>query len=104
MKTMKKLLFPLLLILTCGVVHYWQHAVASLPYLPYNCILPLGVLTPALPVLTFLTTFVLLKQSETPKPILRSFLSVAAMFLPIIATAVFFLSFLTYRFYKNAKT
>lgn len=98
MKIVKKLLFPLLLILTCGVVHYWQHAVASLPYLPYNCIVPLGVMTPALPVLTFLTTFVLLKQSKTPKSVSRSFLSVAAMFVPLLMTAVFFLSFLTYRY------
>ena len=98
MKTLRKAAFPVLLILTCGVVHYWQHAVASLPYLPYNCIVPLGVLTPALPVLTFLTSFVLLRQSETPKPVARSFLSVAAMFVPLLMTAVFFLSFLTYRY------
>lgn len=98
MKTFKNLLFPLLLTATCCVVHFWQHSVASLPYLPYNCIVPLGILTPALLILTFLTTLVLLKQSETARPVLRSLVSTAAMLLPVIATLVFFLSFVSYRF------
>ncbi|MBR6005180.1 MAG: hypothetical protein IK063_03020 [Clostridia bacterium] len=98
MKTLKKLLFPFFLVLTCGVVWFWQHSVASLPYLPYNCIVPLGIMTPSLIVLTFITSLILLKQSETAKPVLRTFLSTAAMFVPVIATAVFFLSFVSYRF------
>jgi len=98
MKTVKKLLFPLLLILTCGAVYFWQHAIASLPYLPKNGILPLGILTPALLILTFLTTLVLLRQSETPKAVSRSFLSTAAFLAVFLATGVYFLSFLTYRF------
>lgn len=98
MKTVKKLLFPIFLILTCGVVYFWQHSVASLPYLPYNCVVPLGIMTPSLIVLTFITSLILLKQSETSKPVLRSILSTAAMFVPVIATLVFFLSFVSYRY------
>ena len=98
MKTVKKLLFPALLILSCIAVHFWQHAIASLPYLPKNGILPLSILTPGLLVLTFLTTFVLLKQSQTPKPVSRSFLSTAAFLAIYLVTGVYFLSFLTYRF------
>ena len=94
----KKAAFPALLALTCIVVHFWQHAVASLPYLPMNGIVPLGTLTPAMLALTFATTFVLLKQTQTKKPILRSVLSTAAMLLPILATGVYFLSYLSYRF------
>ena len=55
MKTVKNLLFPLLLTVTCCVVYFWQNSVASLPYLPFNCIVPLGVLTPSLLILTFFT-------------------------------------------------
>ena len=98
MKKANKLLFPLLLIAACVVIHFWQHGVASLPYLPKNWIVRLITLTPALPVLTFLTTLVLLKQSETPRPVLRSWLSTGAMMVPVLALAVFFLSYLTYRF------
>ena len=98
MKKSNTLLFPLLLVATCCVVHFWQHNVANLPYLPLNWIVPLVVLTPMLPVLTFFTTLVLLRQGETPKPVLRSFISAGAMFALLLATAVFFLSFLTYRF------
>ena len=98
MKTAKKMIFPVLLVITCGIVHYWQHAVASLPYLPYNCIVPLGILTPALLIMTFITSLALLKTCETPRPVLRSFLSTGAMFIPVIMTLVFFLSFVSYRF------
>ena len=98
MKTVKKYAFPVLLILSCGVVWYWQHALASLPYLPMNEVVPLGVLTPALLLLTFFTTFALLKKCGTPRPVLRSFGSTAAMLALVLAVGVFFLSFLTYRF------
>ncbi len=98
MKTIRKLLFPLLLTAACCVVWFWQNAVASLPYLPNNCIVPLGVMTPALLILTFLATLVLEKQSGTSKPVLHSFISTAAMLLPMIMTGVFFLSFVSYRY------
>ena len=98
MKTIKKAAFPILLILSACAVHFWQHALASLPYLPLNGVVPLGTLTPALLILTFFTTFVLLKQTRTPKPVRRSFLSTAAMLVPILAVGVFFLSYLSYRF------
>ena len=98
MKSIKKLLFPVLLVATCCVVYFWQNSVASLPYLPYNCIVPLGILTPSLLILTFLTTLALEKQCGASKPVLCSFLSTAAMLLPVIATLVFFLSFVSYRF------
>ena len=98
MKIIRKLLFPLLLIVACCVVYFWQNAVASLPYLPNNCIVPLGIMTPVLLILSFFTTFVMEKQSGTSKPVLRSLLSTAAMLLPIAATAVFFLSFVSYRY------
>ena len=98
MKTVKKLLFPLLLTAACCVVWFWQNAVASLPYLPYNCIVPLAVMTPGLLILTFLTTLVTEKQSETAKPVLHAFISTAAMLLPLVATGVFYLSFVSYRY------
>ena len=40
-------------------------------------------------ILTFFTTFVLLKQTRTPKPVRRSLLSAAAMLVPILAVGVF---------------
>lgn len=98
MKTVKKSLYPFLLVLTCCVVWYWQHFVASLPYLPLNCVLPLGIMTPLLLILTFLTSFVMFRQGEAKRPALRAVLCVAGMFVPLLATTVFFLSFLTYRF------
>lgn len=98
MKTIRKLLFPLLLTAVCCVVWFWQNAVASLPYLPNNCIVPLGILTPVLLILTFFATFVTEKQSKSSKPVLHSLLSTAGMLLPVIATAVFFLSFVSYRY------
>ncbi len=98
MKTIRKLLFPLLLTAACFVVWFWQNAVASLPYLPNNCIVPLGILTPSLLALTFFATLVMEKQSGTPAPIRRSLVSTAAMLLPILATGVFFLSFVSYRY------
>lgn len=91
-------LFPLLLTAACCVVWFWQNAVASLPYLPNNCIVPLGVMTPALLALTFFATFVLEKQSGSSHPALRAFGSTGAMLLPIAATVVFFLSFVSYRY------
>ena len=98
MKTTKRLIFPVLLTLVCCVVHGWQHAVAGLPYLPYNEIVPLAVLTPLLLILTFFTTFVLLKQSGSRRPVSGSFLSTAAMLLPIGVTATTFLSYCARRF------
>ena len=98
MKTVRKLLFPLLLIAACGVVWFWQNAVASLPYLPNNCIVPLAIMTPALLVLVFFTTYVTEKQSGASRPVLRSVISTAAFLLPLVATAVFFLSFVSYRY------
>ncbi len=98
MKALKKSAFPILLVLTCCTVHFWQHAVASLPYLPNNGIIPLGILTPTLLVLTFLTTYVMLRQSRTARPVRRSLLSAAGMLVPVLATGVFYLSYLTYRY------
>ncbi len=98
MKTVKKMIFPLLLLLDCCAVYFWQHSVASLPYLPRNCIVPLGILTPTLIVLTFAATNAMLKSCGTSRPVLRSFIGAAAMLIPIAATGVFFLSYLTYRY------
>ena len=98
MKTIRKAAFPLLLILACVAVHFWQHAVVSLPYLPNNEIVPLVVLTPALLALTFSAAFVLLRQNNTSRPVLRSVLSAGAMLLPVLAAGTFFLSYLAYRF------
>ena len=79
MKTVKRYAFPVLLILSCGTVWFWQHALASLPYLPNNEVVPLAVMTPLLLAFTFFASFALLKTCGTPRP-------------------VFFLSFLTSRF------
>ena len=98
MKTRKRFIFPVMIVITLGVVYFWQHSVANLPYLPYNCIVPLGILTPLLLITTFITTLSLLKQTEPPHPVLRSFLSTGAMFVPVLMTLVFFLSFVSYRF------
>lgn len=98
MKTVKKYVFPVSLILGCCTVWFWQHALASLPYLPMNEVVPLAVLTPLLLVLTFAASFSLLKLCKTPRPVLRALLSTAAMLAIVLAEGVFFLSFLTYRF------
>lgn len=98
MKTVKNILFPLLITGTCCVVHFWQNSVASLPYLPFNCIVPLAVLTPSLLILTFLTTFIILKQCKTSKPVKKSIISTLGMFVPVLMTLVFYLSFVSYRF------
>ena len=99
---MKKLIqraaFPVLLVLTCIILHFWQHAGASLPYLPMNGLVPLATLSPALFALTFLTTFVLLKQTKTPRPVLRSLLSTLALVAVVLALGVVFVSYLSYRF------
>ena len=98
MKTVKKYAFPVLLILSCVTVWFWQHAMVSLPYLPLNEVVPLAVMTPLLLVFTFFASFALLKTCSTPRPVLRSLLSTAAMLALVLAAGVFFLSFLTYRF------
>ena len=99
---MKKLIqraaFPLLLIITCVVLHFWQHAGASLPYLPMNGLLPLATLSPALFALTFFTTFALLKQTKTPHPVRGSFISMLVMLAVVLALGVVFVSYLSYRF------
>ena len=98
MKTVKRYAFPVLLILSCGTVWFWQHALASLPYLPNNEVVPLAVMTPLLLAFTSFASFALLKTCGTPRPVLRSLLSTAAMLALVLAAGVFFLSFLTYRF------
>ncbi len=98
MKTLRKPLFPVLLILTCVTVYFWQNALASLTYLPYNCVAPLGVTTPAILVLTFLTAFTLLRQSGKSRPVLKSLLGAFVMLLTILSAGVCFLSYLSYRF------
>ena len=95
---LKKAAFPCLLVITCFVLHYWQHAAASLPYLPMNGLLPLATLSPALFLLTFLTTFALLKRTNTPKPVRRSLLSTAVMFAVVIVLGVIYVGFLSHRF------
>ena len=94
MKTIKRLLFPVLLVAACVIVHCWQHAVNNLllPYLLHNEIIPLAIMSPALLALTFFASYVMLKQSDTKKPILRSFLSLGAMLLIVLAVALVFLS------------
>ncbi len=98
MKTLNKYAFPVLLTLTCIAVHFWQHALASLPYLPLNGVVPLGILTPAILVLAFFTTFSLLKAAGTQKAVRRSLLSAAVMLAVFLAGGVYFLSYLSYRF------
>ena len=98
MKTVKQYAFPVSLILACCTVWFWQHALASLPYLPMNEVIPLAVRTPLLILLTFAASFALLKTCGTPRPVLRALLSTAAMLAIILAQGLFFLSFLTYRF------
>ncbi len=98
MKTLRKPLFPVLLIASCVTVYFWQNTLASLTYLPYNCVAPLGVMTPAILVLTFLTTFILLRQSGKTRPVLKSFLGAFVMLLTTLSAGVYFLSYLSYRF------
>ena len=98
MKTVKQFAFPVLLVLACCTIWFWQHALASLPYLPMNEVVPLAVLTPLLLVLTFAASFALLKTCGTPRPVRRALLSTAAMLVIVLAQGVFFLSFLTYRY------
>ena len=98
MKTVKRYAFPVFLILSCGTVWFWQHALDSLPYLPNNEVVPLAVMTPLLLAFTFFASFALLKTCGTPRPVLRAVCSTAAMLALVLAAGVFFLSFLTYRF------
>ena len=95
---LKKAAFPCLLICACVTVWFWQHAAASLPYLPLNGVVPLGIMTPALPLLAFFTALVALKQSGTPKPGLRALFAALAMLAVILGLGVYFLSYLSYRF------
>ena len=55
-------------------------------------------MTPLLLALTFFATYIMLKQSDTKKPILRSFLSVGAMLLMILAVALVFLNHVAARY------
>ena len=94
----KKAAFPVLLALTCVTLYFWQHAAASLPYMPMNGLVPLATLSPALFALTFLTTFVLLRQSGTPKPALRALLSTAVMLAVVLILGVIYVGYLSRRF------
>ena len=100
MKNSKKALFPILLVLTCVAVHCWQHAIINLilPYLPNNEIVILSVLSPAILLLSFFTTFVLTKQSGTSHPIRRSLISAAAMLLLVLVAATAVLSYAARRY------
>ena len=95
---LKKAAFPVLLVLTCVTLYYWQHAAASLPYMPMNGLVPLATLSPALFVLTFLTTFVLMRQCGTPKPALRALLSTAVMLAVVLILGVIYVGYLSRRF------
>ena len=100
MKTIKKLLFPVFLVAACVIVHYWQHSINNLllPYLLHNEVVPLAIMTSLLLASTFFATYVMLKQSDTKRPILRSFLSVGAMLLIVLAVAFVFLSHVATRY------
>ena len=95
---LKKAAFPVLLVLTCITLYFWQHAAASLPYMPMNGLVPLATLSPALFALTFLTTFVLLRQCGTPKPALRALLCTAVMLAVVLILGVIYVGFLSHRF------
>ena len=100
MKKLQKYFFPLLLIASCCVVYCWQHGLPGLilPYLPNKEPLSLGLLSPALLILTFLTTFVLLKQSGAKKPVVGAIISTAAMLLPVLLAGLYFLNYAAHRY------
>ena len=98
MKIIKKTLFPVLLILTCISVYFWQHYFALLTYLPNNVITPIAVLTPAVLILTFFTTFTLMKQTERNRPVLRSFGSTAVILLFLLIAGRHMLNLAARRF------
>ena len=98
MNRLRSLLFPTLLILSCCVVYSWQHVLTSLTYLPGNGIVPLALLTPSLLIAAFFTTFTLLKQSKTPRPIALSIVSTGAMLLPILVAGIIYLNYAAHRY------
>ena len=98
MNNIRKWFFPILLVATCCVVHWWQHYVAGLPYLPKNGILPLAILTPAMLLLYWLTTYAMLKEMNTDRAGIRSIISLAVVFVPIAVAAACFLSYCARRY------
>ncbi|MBO4539402.1 MAG: hypothetical protein J5781_03940 [Clostridia bacterium] len=100
MKKLQKYFFPLLLVATCCIVYCWQHGLPGLilPYLPNKEPLSLGLLSPTLLILTFLTTFVLLKQSGAKKPVVGAIISTAAMLLPVLLAGLYFLNYAAHRY------
>ena len=100
MKKLQKYFFPLLLVATCCVVYCWQHGLPGLilPYLPNKEPLSLGLLSPALLILTFFTTFVLQKQSGAKKPVVGAIISTAAMLIPILLAGLHFLNYAAHRY------
>ncbi len=100
MKKIKNLLFPVLLVLTCCIVHCWQHGLMGLilPYLPNKEVIPLAVLSPLLLLLTFFTTFTLLKQNGSKRPVLGSFISAFIMLIIVLLAALHFLNYAAHRY------
>lgn len=92
------LLFTLFLVLSCCAVYGFQHALASLTYLPNNQILSLAILTPALLVFTFFTTFTMMKKTRSSRPVLGSVLSTLAMLLPLLSAGIYFLCYVSRRY------
>ena len=100
MKKLQKYFFPLLLVATCCIAYCWQHGLPGLilPYLPNKEPLSLGLLSPALLILTFLTTFVLQKQSGAKKPVVGAIISTAAMLIPLLLAGLYFLNYAAHRY------
>ena len=98
MKRINQILFPILLIVDCFIVHYWQHGIASLPYLPKNQIVPLAVWTPLLLIATYFAAFTLLKGTNAKKPALRAMFALLAMPVPVIIAGMVFLSYAARRY------
>ncbi len=100
MKKLQKYFFPLLLIVTCCIAYCWQHGLPGLilPYLPNKEPLSLGLLSPALLILAFLTTFVLQKQSGAKKPVVGAIISTVAMLIPVLLAGVQFLNYAARRY------
>lgn len=93
-----RFVFTILLVMTCCVVYFWQHFVTNLIYLPKSWIVTLAILTPALLALTFFTTYALMYDTRTRKPILRSCISTAAMLLPILIAGLHLLNYAACRY------
>lgn len=100
MKKLQKYFFPFFLVAACVVVYCWQHGLPGLilPYLPNKEPLSLGLLTPALLILTFLATFVMQKQSGAKKPVVGAVISTAAMLIPVLLAGLYFLNYAAHRY------